>query len=131
MRWTAADVAKVNGKIRRQIAHATDPVLIPGPPKLKYHNHRIVWQGDQFDSKHELEVWQALEAARAIAQYRAVIRQVSLRLPGTKRRIRIDFMIVEHSGQIRWLDAKGYETPEWKLKRDMVRQAYGLTIETC
>lgn len=100
------------------------------PPKLKYRNHRVQWNGDEFDSKRELEVFHALETARVAGQYRAVVRQVSMRLPGTKRRIRIDFMCVLPNGEIRWLDAKGYATSEWKLKRDQVQQAYGISIET-
>lgn len=96
----------------------------------KYHNHRVQWNGEEFDSRRELETFHALEAARIAGQYRAVVRQVSMRLPGTKRRIRIDFLVVELDGRIRWLDAKGYATSEWKLKRDMVQQAYGISIET-
>ena len=96
----------------------------------KYHNKKVMWQGEQFDSKYELEVWHALESARIAGQYRAVVRQVSMRLPGTRRRMRLDFMIVENDGRIRFMDAKGLETQEWKLKRDMVQQAYGISIET-
>jgi hypothetical protein len=97
----------------------------------KYHNEKVVWQGEQFDSKHELAVFQALECARVAGQVRAVIRQVSMRLPGTQHRMRLDFMLVENDGRIRFLDAKGFVTSEWKLKRDQVQQAYGIAIETC
>lgn len=114
-RWTEDDLARIQGRQIKQ------------PPK--YRNHRVQWQGEEFDSKRELEVFHAFEAARVAGQYRAVVRQVSMRLPGTKRRMRIDFMVVENDGSIRWLDAKGYATQDWKLKRDQVEQAYGIKIE--
>ena len=97
--------------------------------KPKYRNHRVVWNGDEFDSKRELDVFHALQAARMAGQFRAVVRQVSMRLPGTKRRIRIDFMCVEPNGNIRWLDAKGFEGAASKLKRAAVFDGYGITIE--
>lgn len=122
IRWSEEDFARYQGKKGKKPG--------PKPNGLKYHNHRVQWQGEEFDSKRELDTYHALEAARVAGQFRAVVRQVSMRLPGTKRRMRIDFMVVEPNGSIRWLDAKGYATPEWKLKRDQVEQAYGISIET-
>ena len=37
-------------------------------------------------------------------------------------------MVVEHSGDIKFYDAKGYETSEWSLKRQQVLDAYGIII---
>ena len=67
---------------------------------------------------------------RALAgAIRAVVRQVSMPLPQSTRRIRIDFMLVELNGNVRWLDAKGFETAWWRSKRDQVKSAYGIEIE--
>lgn len=53
---------------------------------------------------------------------------MSLPLPGSTRRIRIDFMIVEKNGAIRFYDSKGYDTPMGKLKRQQVFEGYGIEV---
>lgn len=63
-------------------------------------------------------------------EFRSVIRQVSLPLPSQKRRMRIDFLVIEHDGRVRWIDSKGFATKEWLVKRDEVEHAYGIKIET-
>jgi len=95
----------------------------------KYRNERVEFQGQKFDSRHELVVY--LERQRQVLEgtIRAVIRQVSLPLPGTARRIRVDFAVVENDGRIRWEDAKGFDTPMGRLKRQQVKDAYGVEIE--
>lgn len=125
MRWTQEQVddarARMGGEAGRPNAAK--------PSKLG--NVRISWQGQVFDSKRELKRYQEFEQQRALGAIRAVIRQVSLPLPGTRRRIRVDFLVVENGGQLRWFDAKGFETQWSKLKRDQIREAYGIEIELC
>jgi len=96
----------------------------------KYRNEKQDWQGQTFDSKHELKCFKDFELERIAGKIRAVVRQVSFQLPGTHRRIRVDFMLVQPDGRIRWVDAKGFETKDWLLKRDQVREAFGISIET-
>lgn len=100
-----------------------------GEKRSKYGNRRVTFQGQTFDSRHELKVWQDLKQQETAGLIRAVIRQVSLPLPGTSRRIRIDFAVVQFDGCIRFVDAKGFDTPTGRLKRNQVRQAYGIEIE--
>jgi Protein of unknown function (DUF1064) len=104
----------------------------PAAPKpSKYRAVKVQWQGQTFDSKHELRRWQDFEQQRALGAIRAVVRQVSMPLPGTRRRIRVDFMVVELDGRIRWFDAKGFESQISLLKRDQVREGYGIIVELC
>jgi len=95
----------------------------------KYRNERVEFQGQKFDSRHELVVYLERQRQALEGSIRAVVRQVSLPLPGSTRRIRVDFMIVGNDGRIRWEDAKGFETEAWRLKRQVVRDAYGIEIE--
>lgn len=95
----------------------------------KYRNKPLEWQGEKFDSRHELDIYRKRLDARMNGYIRAVIRQVSMPLPHTTRRIRVDFLLVENDGRLRWEDAKGFETPAWRLKRQIVRDAYGIEIE--
>ena len=124
-RWTDADLAAVNHRLRAAVQSP------PAPKRQKYGNSKTTFQGQTFDSKHELETWKAFKAQELAGAIRAVIRQVSMPLPGTRRRIRIDFLVVENDGRHRWWDAKGYMAPEWALKRQQVRDAYGIDIELC
>lgn len=99
------------------------------PKRSKYGNTRVEFQGQKFDSVRELRVWKDLKRQENHGLIRAVIRQVSLTLPGTARRIRVDFLVVENDKRYRWLDAKGFETAAWRLKREIVKSAYGIEIE--
>lgn len=95
----------------------------------KWHNEHCLWQGLKFDSKKELADYKSLKLQEAAGAIRAVVRQVSFPLQGSTRRIRVDFLIVEQDGRIRWCDSKGVATDKWLLKQKLVQDAYGITIE--
>ena len=120
-RWTAEDLARVSSNLRGAIA---TPLHRP-----KYGNARVSFQGQKFDSQGELEAYKAFKLQELAGAIRSVIRQVSMPLQGSGRRIRLDFVVVENDGRIRWFDFKGYITPAWASKRDQVQSAYGITIE--
>lgn len=123
-RWTEADIAAA----RSRVAEHNHPAAAKPP---KYRNEKIRWHGMAFDSKLELKRYREFELQCSLGAIRAVVRQVSLPLLGTNRRIRVDFLIVENDGRQRWFDAKGHESAVSKLKRDQVRQTYGIEIELC
>lgn len=119
-RWSAADLARVSQSVRDEIN---------GTKRPKYRNQRLTFQGLTYDSKKELKDYQDLKSQQALGAIRGVARQVSLQLPNTSRRIRIDFVVIENDGRIRWMDSKGYESKEWALKRQIVKDAFGIEIE--
>ena len=94
----------------------------------KYRNKKLTWQGLQFDSQKELRDYQMLKSQELAGSIRAVVRQVSFPLQGSTRRIRVDFMLVETDGRIRFCDSKGFATPEWLGKQKQVLEAYGIEI---
>lgn len=100
----------------------------PEKKRSKYGNRRVEFNGQKFDSLREFQDWQDFERKRLAGEIRAVVRQVSLPLPGSTRRIRIDFMVVERNGAIRFYDSKGYDTPAGKLKRQQVFEGYGIEV---
>jgi len=122
-RWTEADVRNATGRIQQLIAAATE-----GRKASKYKNVRCVFQGEVFDSKRELERYKEFKLMQLSGDIRSVVRQVSFCLPGTKRRIRVDFLVVELDGRQSWYDAKGFETPAWALKAKIVKDALGIEI---
>lgn len=129
-RWTAEDVARVTTRLQNQIAN---PLKVSGPllpvPRPKYGNVKVTFQGQKFESEGELEAYKAFKLQELAGAIRSVIRQVSMPLQGTNRRIRLDFVVVENDGRIRWMDFKGFVTPAWAFKRDQVQSAYGIAIE--
>lgn len=124
MRWTEEDLNAARQRMAGINAR-------PNRVRPKYGNTRITYQGLVFDSKHELEQWKAFQLQQAAGIIRAVIRQVSIPLPGTTRRHRIDFLVIENDGRYRWWDAKGMDTPMAKLKRHQVLEAYGIEVQLC
>lgn len=129
-RWTAQQATEVKERLARAISQPLLPIANPVQRKRgKYGNQRTVFQGQKFDSGREERVWRDLQTQWLAGAIRAVIRQVSMPLPQSTRRIRVDFLLVELDGKTRWLDAKGFETAWWKSKRDQVKSAYGIEIE--
>jgi len=125
MRWSEQDL----NAARQRMAGYDRPRPVK---RSKLRNVKVSWQGRTFDSKHELKRFQEFDQQRALGVIRSVIPQVSIPLPGTRRRIRVDFIVVENDGSIRFWDAKGdFETQMSKLKRQQIFDAYGITIELC
>lgn len=122
-RWTEADVRRAGLQIQQQIA-------TPLQKQPRHGNVKVAWQGMKFDSQRELEKFKEFELERLGGKIRGVMRQISIPLTGHKRRIRIDFLIVENDGRMRFVDAKGHPEREWLLKRDLIHQQFGLLIET-
>lgn len=128
-RWTMADAVAAQTRMESQPSRLQRASQSPPAPKRgKYGNSKVEWQGQTFDSKHELEDFKAFELQRIAGAIRAVIRQVSMPLPASRRRIRIDFLVVENDLTHRYYDSKGFMTPAWASKRDQVRTAYGIDI---
>lgn len=125
-RWTHADLAKVGRRLSAAIDAPLDPKHVV---RQKYGNRRVEFNGLKFDSKTELADHQAFLRQQVTGAIRGVARQVSIPLPGTNRRIRIDHMIVENDGRIRFFDSKGFDNAMGQLKRQQVFEGYGIKVE--
>ena len=105
-----------------------------GQPKLakprKYRNIPVEYNGRMYPSKA-----QAAQAAQRDLEVKAgLIRgwlpEVSFPIPGTKRRMRIDELVIMNDGRIRLGDVKGMvPTKDWQLKRELVEKALGIPID--
>lgn len=100
-----------------------------GAKRGKYGNHHVEYDGRKFDSKLEMKRYIDLERLKQAKLIRGFAHQVSVPLPSGKRRMIIDFMIVENDGRIRWEDAKGMPTKDWLVKRDELQHALGIEIK--
>jgi hypothetical protein len=100
-----------------------------GARKNKYGNVKTKVNGVTIDSKKEARHYQALLLQKAGGAIRGFVRQVSILLP-SGRRLRLDFVVVENDGRVRWQDVKGYISPTWAVKRAEAESALGIQIET-
>lgn len=103
----------------------------------KYNAHRTSVNGLNFDSKLEADYFIMLEEKRRTGQIRAFERQPVFLLQDsfkkngkTYRKIeyRADFKIIHNDGTIEIVDVKGYETPEFRLKRKLFEKRYPYTL---
>jgi hypothetical protein len=87
--------------------------------KPKYKNAVTTVNGIKYDSKFESKVGQDLEIQKKAGEIKDFDRQipVDLYVNGIKiTRYIVDFRVEHNDGTIEWIEAKGFPTPEWKLK---------------
>ena len=81
-----------------------------------------------FDSIKEAEYYKNLKLLREAGEVKYFLCQIPFRLPGGVKYF-CDFMIVQKSGEIRWVDTKGFFTQQSKNKIKMVEALYPVKIE--
>lgn len=99
-----------------------------GDVRRKYGNKPTVVDGIRFDSKREALYYERLKAEQEAGLISYFHRQVPIRLPGGTRYI-CDFLVVYPDSRIRYLDAKGKETPEFRIKKREVEHHFPFEIE--
>lgn len=92
-------------------------------PRRKYGNHIVHVDGIRFDSKREAKYYEYLKHQRARGEIQYFLRQVPIHLPGGTKLV-VDFMVVDAAGALEYVDAKGRETPVFRLKLREVRHHY-------
>ncbi|MGH8080378.1 MAG: DUF1064 domain-containing protein [Lysobacter sp.] len=117
------------------VPRPTTPTPLQSPPSLvvaakprKYRNEVVVVDGIRFDSKREAKHYEYLKLCKAAGDLRYFLRQVPLHLPGGTRLV-VDFVEFWADGSVRYRDAKGVETKEFKIKRREIQAHYPIQIE--
>ena len=95
----------------------------------KMRNRRTEFDGWKYPSQLQADLAGELQALMQQHRIRYYLEEVPIRLcPG--RVMRVDFLVVQLDGQVVWLDAKGVVTDSWALKRDLVKDRYGIVVHT-
>lgn len=108
--------------------------------KPKYRNIKTEIHGIKFDSKHEAQCYlnlKRLEAEGKIfnlqlqVKFKFPINGVNLRFIDSKREMSYvaDFVYFNETGQQVVADAKGFKTPEYKIKKALMLACNGVFIE--
>lgn len=85
--------------------------------------------GHRFPSKLERKLYDQLVLERDHGDVAYFLRQVPIHLPGGGM-LRVDFEVHYKDGRKRYIDAKGYEKPEWRATVRIVEALYPIKIET-
>lgn len=112
-------------------AHAIVEAMYPR--KNKYRSRKVSMGGISFDSKKEARQWGLLVQMQALGRIRDLRRQVTYRLEVNGTLIcsyRADFVYFdcEENREV-VADAKGMKTPEYKLKKKMMKAIHGIEIK--
>lgn len=109
-------------------------------PRRKYGNKKTLFDEKVFDSQHEAHTWAILLQLQKAGRIKELQRQVSFKLgvedadgaPYHLCTYRADFTFIEQQKNGEWLfivaDAKGMQTPEYKLKKKLMKALRGYEI---
>lgn len=94
----------------------------------KYGNLITHVDGIRFDSKREARYYEQLKLRRAAGEVSYWLRQVPVHLPGGTRYV-IDFLVFFTDGRAPdYVDVKGRETKEFKIKKREVEHHYPFRV---
>lgn len=96
--------------------------------KHKFNAQKTELDGIKFDSKLEAAYYAQLKYRQKAGEIVFFMRQVPFYLPGNVRYV-VDFQEFHADGTVHFVDVKGMETKEFKMKKKMVEDLYPVTIE--
>jgi hypothetical protein len=92
-------------------------------PRHKYNAKPVEQNGRRYASKAEARYAQGLEWRKRAGEVVGWLEQIPLHLPGGVV-YRLDFLVFESDGTVRAVEVKGFETPQWKIKKRLAEEAY-------
>jgi hypothetical protein len=121
------EMVEAQGKGAPRETHRTAPAL---PKPNKYHNHPTTVDGIRFDSKREARYYEQLKIRKAMGEVAYFLRQVPIHLPGGTKLV-IDFQVfyTDPARNPDYIDAKGKQTKEFRIKKREVEHHYPFEIK--
>lgn len=84
----------------------------------KYRNKKVQHEGHSFASKLEAAVYQVLKLRQKAGEIDIIKHQDYVYLSQARIPYIVDFKIFDWKlGDFSWVEAKGFETPEWRIKK--------------
>jgi predicted nuclease of restriction endonuclease-like RecB superfamily len=90
----------------------------------KFGSKRVEVSGMSFASKLEAAVFQVLKLMEKAGEVKDIKAQDTVYLSKARIIYKPDFKIETTAGETAWVEAKGFETPEWRIKLRLWK-AYG------
>lgn len=95
--------------------------------RSKYGNKITVVDGIRFDSKKEAAYYEQLKLRQRGGEVHFWLRQVPVHLPGGTKYV-LDFVVFLKSGEVQFVDVKGRETKEFRIKKREVEHHFPFRI---
>ena len=99
------------------------------PVKHKFNAQAVEADGIKFPSKLERDCYEVLKMLQKAGVILFFLRQVPIHLTGGTKLV-VDFQVFWADGRVTFEDAKGRETPVFKLKKREVEALYPFEIKT-
>ena len=96
--------------------------------KHKFHAKKTELDGINFGSKLEARWYSIIKDMQENGEVLFFLRQIPFHLPGNII-YRADFMIFFTDEHVEIWEAKGFDTPEWKIKKKIVESLYPVEIK--
>jgi len=94
----------------------------------KYKAKEAEFDGIKFSSKLEGRWYLIIKEMQEAGEVLFFLRQVPFHLPGDVV-YRADFMLFFTDGHVEVWESKGYDTPEWVMKKKLVEAHYPIEIK--
>ena len=113
------------------------PCAVPVPKESKFHAVLVEAHERSFPSKKHYRFYCELVCRQKAGEIRYFLEEVPFKLPGVfmdkrgrKRHAvhRVDFGVCEKDGTMTWVEVKGKDIPQGKLKRVQVEDLYHIKI---
>ena len=133
-----AEAMALKARIKKNLGGSEIPCAVEVPKESKFHAVLVEAHERTFPSKKHYRFFLDLVCQQKAGMIRYFIEEVPFKLPGVftdkrgrKRRAthRVDFGICQLDETFRWVEVKGKDLPEGKLKRMQVQDLYKIEIE--
>lgn len=95
--------------------------------RSKYGSTITTVDGIRFDSKKEAAYYEQLKLRQRGGEVHFWLRQVPVHLPGGTKYV-LDFVVFLKTGEVQFVDVKGRETKEFRIKKREVEHHYPFRI---
>nr|BFD58898.1 hypothetical protein CKG001_10050 [Bdellovibrio sp. CKG001] len=106
----------------------------------KYRNEKVTYAGHKFDSRKEMRWWLIFQEQQKAGKISNLERQVKFRFEIQGKALRYvesqraitytaDFVYVDRDGVRRVVDAKGFKTREYMMKKALMMACHGILVE--
>jgi len=99
------------------------PRGLQAKPRHKFRATPVTQGGRRYDSKKEARYAADLKLRKQAGDVVGWLEQVPFHLPGGIT-YRVDFLEFRADGSVAFVDVKGYETKEFRMKMRLLREAY-------
>lgn len=113
---------------RSRIGKSVQAAPAKKKPRHKFNAQPTVNDGIRFDSKLEAKYYQYLKLLKHQGEVLFWLRQTPIHLAGGTKLV-IDFQVFYSDGRVEFIDVKGLETKEFKIKKREVEVAYPFEIK--